>query len=96
MTYKIAVVESKGTYIHSSSKVLQSIDDWYIKEGDNIMNKIYYGVGANKKTDLAKYKFLKAFDNIICRDMSCDLEVTSDLLEAVSIYTKNSQFKMIK
>lgn len=89
-------MESKGTYIHTRTKVLQAIDDWYIEESNNILNKTYYGIKSEKKTDLKKYRFLKAFDNILCRAMHCDFEVTDSLLEAVSIYSLNSYFKVHK
>lgn len=87
-------MESKSLHKHTNSNVLQSIDDFYIKEATNYLNKVNYGVNSKRKTPIIKYRFLKAFDNIICRNMECDLEVTDALLEAVSLYTKTTKFKL--
>lgn len=88
-------MESKSLHIHTEQNVLQSIDEWYIKESEEVLAKHFYGVNSKKKTNLAKYRFLKAFDNIVSRNMPCDMEVTDNLLEAVSIYTNTSHFKLI-
>lgn len=86
-------MESKGTKKHTRLSVIKNIDTWYKEEADSYLNKVNFGVGSKNKTDIKKYRFLKAFDNILCRNMKCDFEITKDLLESVNIYTKTSTFK---
>jgi len=86
-------MESKGLKQHTIDSVISSIDSWYKKEAENYLNKVNFGIKNDEETDVKKYRFLKAFDNIVCRDMKCDLRVTNELLEAVSVYTKTSTFK---
>jgi len=86
-------MESKGLKQHTIDSVISSIDSWYKKEAENYLNKVNFGIKNDEETDIKKYRFLKAFDNIICRNMTCDLKVTNELLEAVSVYTKTSTFK---
>jgi len=89
-------MESKGTKKHSKGKTIYNIDLWYKKEAEKLLNKINFGVKSKHKTDIEKYRFLKAFENIICRNMKCDFKVTKELLESVSVYTNTSTFKYIK
>ena len=88
-------VESKSLYKHSNRSVLQNIDEWYISESEKHINFKAFGVGE-KKVNIEKYRVLKALDNIICRNLECDLKVTDELLEATDIYIHTNKFKVIQ
>lgn len=78
-------MDSYSLSTHNISSVLKEIDKWYMDQGLNLL--LVTNFDFDKPVCISRYRVIKALENILQRNMSCDIQITDDLLERVSLLT---------